>query len=355
MDPWASGAREARIGARTAAVLVLSAAASLVAGEIAVGAAGSRAAAPVALVIAGGLVVLAVVLWAAHDRLPPAVLLGTALTMVLTVLATDLLTDDAGGGAQVAFLFPVVYAGAFLRPGAAWATAALAIACELYLTFSLLPAATAVTDASFVVVAITALTAVLVAAGRRQRDLVRELSRLVSVDSVTGLATRRVFDERAEQALEPVGPQQRRRSRPATAEATEGVGMLVVDVDRFKEFNDAHGHPRGDAALVHVASRLRAGVRSGDTVARLGGDEIAVLLPGVGAAEVEQRADALRRAIREAPLVWEGSEVHLSVSVGVAHGRVGEVDAARMYAAADAALYEAKRAGRDRTAVAPSV
>lgn len=350
MDSWAPTPRNARLSARTAALLVLSGAVSLLASETTMVGVGARGTNLVTVAVGGALLALSVTLWVAGSRLRYWVMVLTTQLMVLTTLALDLYTRDAGGGAQVAFLFPVVYAGAFLRPAAAWTTACLAVVCDAVVTFTLLPVDTAVTDTSFVIFATAALTAVLTASGRRQRELVAQLQRLVAVDALTGLATRRDFEDRAATAVARPGGERRGGQHRGTP-AEIGVGMLIIDIDRFKQFNDAHGHPRGDAALVHVASVLRAGVRDVDTVARLGGDELAVLLVDISPHDLAERAEALRAAVSAAPLRWTGAEVHLTISVGVAHTLVSGRDPENLYATADAALYRAKRAGRDQVAV----
>ena len=146
---------------------------------------------------------------------------------------------------------------------------------------------------------------------------------------------RRSFDEAMESVV--------RRSTPA------GTAMMLIDVDRFKMINDAHGHPAGDAALVHVAEVLREHVRAEDAVlARLGGDELAVLLSRCSTRAGASRAEDLLRAVAASPLLLDdGTSVPLSVSIGVAHS-AGATSAEELYTAADDALYQAKRAGRGR-------
>ena len=125
-------------------------------------------------------------------------------------------------------------------------------------------------------------------------------------------------------------------------------------MDSFKTINDSYGHPVGDDVLVHLAALLRSHVRADDAVvSRLGGDELAVLLPGSPADVAARRAEELLQAVRSAPLpLPDGALLSLSVSVGVAHVPPGPGDLRVFYSAADAALYEAKRAGRGRVAVA---
>ena len=129
---------------------------------------------------------------------------------------------------------------------------------------------------------------------------------------------------------------------------------MLVDVDTFKSINDRHGHPVGDDALVHLAGVLRRHVRSQDAVlGRLGGDELAVLLPGCSPATAAERAEQLVTAVRATPLqLADGTLLGLSVSGGIVHAPQHATDLRTLHAAADGALYEAKRAGRDRAVLA---
>ncbi|MEP6969281.1 MAG: GGDEF domain-containing protein, partial [Betaproteobacteria bacterium] len=116
--------------------------------------------------------------------------------------------------------------------------------------------------------------------------------------------------------------------------------------------NDRHGHPAGDKVLVHVANKLREGIRNTDMVARIGGEEFVVLLPQTDIDAAVALAQKLRRQLRESPAqVSSDLQVPFTASFGVAcmpGGHKGSV--AALYAAADNALYDAKRAGRDRVA-----
>ncbi|HVL98587.1 MAG TPA: GGDEF domain-containing protein [Egibacteraceae bacterium] len=123
--------------------------------------------------------------------------------------------------------------------------------------------------------------------------------------------------------------------------------VLLVDLDHFKRINDAHGHPVGDEVLRAVARLLGERARVTDTVARYGGEEFAMLLPETPRTPATAFANRLAAAVREAAL-----PVAATVSIGVASSSDGLVDSAEaLLAAADQALYEAKRAGRDRVAV----
>lgn len=164
----------------------------------------------------------------------------------------------------------------------------------------------------------------------------RQIEHMAHHDALTGLANRHVAKLRLAAAIA-----QARRSG-------EKVGVLFVDLDRFKSVNDALGHHVGDALLQSVSARLLQLVREGDTVSRLGGDEFVVILNGIGdAASIGALLDTrLIPAMRE-PHQVEGHELHVSCSVGVAiypdHGN----DMDTLMRHADAAMYQAKSGGRD--------
>ena len=286
----------------------------------------------------GTLTVIGVGLIRWRASIPDVVWMVFALASLGLILGLNLATNDTGGGgAQLGFLFPVVYAGAFLRPVAAWTVAVGAAVASAASVFLLLPPERAWGEYPFLLVSIVALTAVLLASGRRQDRLVAQLDALASVDSLTGLATRRALGETAVEVL-----------AASPDEAPFGTGLLLVDVDRFKLINDTFGHPVGDAVLTHLGDLMRAAVRRGDTVARFGGDELAVLLPNTSSDDAFRRAEELRVAVRKTPLRHDGSEVRFTVSAGVAHMPVGHPDLQGLYVAADQALYRAKHRGRDR-------
>jgi diguanylate cyclase (GGDEF)-like protein/PAS domain S-box-containing protein len=151
-------------------------------------------------------------------------------------------------------------------------------------------------------------------------------------DPLTGLANRTLLRDRLEHALARF-----ERDRGETA-------VLFVDLDNFKQINDAHGHAAGDAALVELSRRLQTAVRPGDTIARLGGDEFVALCEHVD----EESAVAVGRRLLDAirlPFSAGGAEHELSASVGIA---LGHSDAEVLLANADAATYRAKAAGRGR-------
>ena len=134
--------------------------------------------------------------------------------------------------------------------------------------------------------------------------------------------------------------------RAAREEST--VALVMLDIDHFKEINDSYGHPYGDYVLAAVAKALRAAVRGHDTVARLGGEEFALVLPGSSTEAAYDVAERARGLIARIEL----PEGHLASSAGVAVTSGEGASASDVLDAADRALYEAKRQGRDRTALA---
>jgi diguanylate cyclase (GGDEF)-like protein len=126
------------------------------------------------------------------------------------------------------------------------------------------------------------------------------------------------------------------------------LGLLVADLDHFKQINDAHGHPAGDAVLKDVGYAMRKALRAFDLVYRVGGEEFVVLLPGADLA----RTLEVGERVREAVAAQRTGDIAVTMSVGAAAARGGGVRFLDLYGAADAALYAAKRDGRDRVAAA---
>jgi diguanylate cyclase (GGDEF)-like protein len=140
----------------------------------------------------------------------------------------------------------------------------------------------------------------------------------------------------------------RQRTADALAEVAAGggtVGLMLIDLDRFKEINDTLGHAYGDVVLENVAERLRGAVRTTDTVARLGGDEFAVLLPRVAGADDGRELAARVQAALEAPIQAEGASLAVDASIGIALSGVDGDDVATLLRNADIAMYSAKDRG----------
>ncbi|WP_456599323.1 diguanylate cyclase [Blastococcus sp. SYSU DS0616] len=266
--------------------------------------------------------------------------LALALAGVALTGSLNLLTSDTTAGAQAFYAFPVLWTAVHLRTPAVVLVTASALAAELLTLLVLLSPAAALADFFFFGALLVAMATLLVRANRTQEVLVDALQRQLTVDALTGLATRRAFDEALERSLS--------RSVP------RGTALVLIDVDCFKAINDNHGHPVGDDVLVHLAAVLRGHIRIHDAVlSRLGGDELAVLLPGCDRAVAVRRAEELLHAVRSEPLVLsDGTQLPLSISLGVAHVPQHSRDRRGLYTAADAALYDAKRAGRGRVALA---
>jgi diguanylate cyclase (GGDEF)-like protein len=188
---------------------------------------------------------------------------------------------------------------------------------------------------------------------QRVRDRTLELSEanaqlevLAMTDALTGLANRRHFGD------------QLVREVTRCAEAGKPVALVTLDIDHFKSINDQYGHPAGDAVLRRVAMLLEEQVRGTDLLARVGGEEFSVLAVEAASSEAAQLGERLRACIERAGPITAGRvAVQVTVSVGVAvlWGRTGDLLKApeRLLAAADDALYRAKRNGRNRVEVAP--
>jgi diguanylate cyclase (GGDEF)-like protein len=155
-------------------------------------------------------------------------------------------------------------------------------------------------------------------------------------DSLTGLSVRRYFMERLKEEIKRSGVKSKKFS------------LLMIDIDRFKEYNDQHGHTSGDLVLKHLSGILNAASGDGDIVARYGGEEMVLLLSGSDRAKAAEEADKIRRIIKESPLKLRRQDANVTVSIGVSvypdDGRTEE----GLIRAADERLYKAKADGRDR-------
>lgn len=160
-------------------------------------------------------------------------------------------------------------------------------------------------------------------------------------DALTKLLNRRVFEE------------QLQRSAAYSKRHGQPLSVLLFDIDHFKQVNDVHGHLVGDEVLRQVAGSLAGQVRTEDTLARLGGEEFGVIVDGNDLAKAVTTAERLRAAVAERPFQTEAGDISVTVSVGVAQydpslHRAPHRALLELIAAADAQLYEAKRAGRNR-------
>jgi len=166
-----------------------------------------------------------------------------------------------------------------------------------------------------------------------------EAENQANVDALTGLPNRRYLEE----LLSTVGP--RRRS-------VDRIGVLMIDIDHFKRLNDRYGHATGDDVLRAVAARISTAVRADDTPARYGGEEFVVLLRRATTEQAVDIAERIREQVAAIPPSQVGLREPVTVSIGVAVGDVRAASVHSLVETADRALYQAKRAGRDRVLLA---
>ena len=164
--------------------------------------------------------------------------------------------------------------------------------------------------------------------------------RMANTDGLTGLYNHRYLHERLKQEIERA----ERYERP--------LSVVMADLDHFKTFNDTYGHPHGDKVLIAIASTLRQLSRASDIVARYGGEEFTMILPETRAEEARALAERTRQCVAALDLANQGADaIAVTLSLGVASLQPGQT-AETLIEAADTALYEAKRAGRNRVALA---
>jgi diguanylate cyclase (GGDEF)-like protein len=261
-------------------------------------------------------------------------------SLMLTLLASALLTAPAARAAQLAWRresgFPMLLMSTVLVVSAV---------VEVARSLAVFPTAVPSRELAQQYNAVGLLATIGLVIGQAlamllllQDRALRQIKRLIEVDVLTGLLNRRGFDERLRRLLQRGGQQ-----LPVLA---------VLDVDHFKRINDTHGHAVGDAVLSAIGERLRETLRPLDLAVRLGGEEFAVIWaqpePG-GEARLGER---LREVVAGECFVTAAGPLTVTVSVGVARAR-GSCEAPEaVFSRADAALYEAKRAGRDQVKLA---
>ncbi len=174
--------------------------------------------------------------------------------------------------------------------------------------------------------------------GRLRRSL-SDVRQEATTDALTGICNRKAFDARLKRAV-----------AQARGEPSVPLSLLLLDVDRFKTFNDSYGHQAGDLVLRLVARLLSDNIKGRDTVARYGGEEFAVMLAGADVVAAASVAQQICDALASKRLVLKGSKQqlgHVTVSIGVAQFRRGD-GGASLVSRADGALYAAKDLGRNR-------
>jgi len=186
-------------------------------------------------------------------------------------------------------------------------------------------------------VAFTAFGALLGALADRLVATNEKLKALAVTDELTLLRNARYFRE-----VLPLEAARADRQK-------QSLGLIIIDLDNFKRINDRFGHVAGDRALVHFASVLLHSIRRADIPCRIGGEEFAVICPGAGLEDSRRVAERILATLKESPLPDTNSPERLTASAGVSVRAPGQ-DPEELLLAADAALYEAKRAGKDRIA-----
>ena len=249
------------------------------------------------------------------------------------VLGSMLLMDKfAFGGTKLAMKSLVAFFAAMLLIGALNG-------------FAFLPASSTTASLATLPLLIVYPSAIAYAAFKLSQRVHRQsvaLQQLSRTDPLTGLANRRALLEAAEHEY--------RRFRRSGHRGT----FMMIDVDRFKQLNDARGHAAGDEALRAIAGILKSTLRDTDTCGRLGGDEFGVVLADASGPGVGELAERLRDAV-DRQLSGAGEGPHPTISLGYAQIHAGLGSSAQWIAAADAALYAAKGAGRNRSMSAPSL
>jgi len=180
------------------------------------------------------------------------------------------------------------------------------------------------------------------AAEQRIRDQQTELTRVsakVREDQLTGALNRRGLEEEFE------------RSRAASERRKEPMSLALLDIDNFKSLNDTHGHTVGDDALVHLAQVIKSTVRPIDVVCRYGGEEFVILLPGTGLQDAVVVVSRLQRELTKRFFLHDNQRLLITFSAGVTERRDGETREQTIQRA-DTAMYQAKRAGKNRVMIA---
>ncbi|KCZ92730.1 GGDEF domain-containing protein [Hyphomonas johnsonii] len=174
---------------------------------------------------------------------------------------------------------------------------------------------------------------------QRLHRLHQQVHHLANSDDLTGLANRRCFHREAALNVSDAVHEGRR------------TALMVADIDWFKQVNDTHGHEAGDETLCHVANTLTRIAPEGALVARLGGEEFAILWEYDDAADVGHLAEALRRGVEATRFYYHGETISVTISLGLSITRTGDT-LSTLLKRADAALYEAKSHGRNRSELA---
>jgi diguanylate cyclase (GGDEF)-like protein len=262
----------------------------------------------------------------------------SAIAIVITMLIIGAGVALTGGPRSPALPWMVLPAGmvaARFRPQVVIAALALTVALILVATLGVHPAWT-IHNPTPVIATLALLAGVISIVWALQAAELHHRDEAI-LDPLTGLLNRHALVPR----FHEISLQARLTGQP--------VCMVLCDVDGFKQINDEHGHDRGDAVLRDIAYELRKRLRSFELVYRLGGEEFLTVLPGIGLRAGAEVAERLREAVAQA----RPTDIPITISVGVSAARGAQVDYDVLFKAADEALYEAKRGGRNRVVAAP--
>ena len=287
----------------------------------------------------GLLAVVALMLGTLEARLRkserPELIAAQSMALILAILAIGVAFSGGEDSPALPWLIlPVTTAAARFRPQVLVVGAAITAAVMFGVSIGV-DAQAVVDDPRRVIAALTLLVGITAIASALTEGELEHRDRAV-LDPLTGLLNRSSLESRAVE----IEQQARLTGGP--------VSLVLLDLDRFKHVNDTHGHERGDAVLRDVAYEIRKSLRSFELVYRIGGEEFLVLLPGVALNDAVEVAERVHQAVGQA----RPGDLDISVSAGVAAGTGEEIRYERLFRAADHALLEAKRAGRDRVGVA---
>jgi diguanylate cyclase (GGDEF)-like protein len=274
--------------------------------------------------------------WRRPQLMPDYFYLIAPFVATMLICGMNLVTHDASTGAQLFYLWPVLYSANFLSRRVIYFLLTFVLIGEALVVFTLLTPNKALGDWAAMTLAMTMTAVVVVPLRDRAEQLMRRLENQALADPLTGLANRRSFDA----AMIDAGAWASRTGRP--------LALVTIDLDHFKTINDTWGHVVGDQALQAVAEAMRSVAEKEDITARLGGDEFIMLLRADRRGAL-RATEALRDAVR-AITSLPGGPPGLSIGLAVMPDDATTTEA--LLEASDAALYKAKTRGRGQVAVA---
>ncbi len=261
--------------------------------------------------------------------------IATAWVFSQLVIAASIALTGGPRSPAIAWLaIPAVSLAARFTARGVAAGAAISVILMMAVTVGVHPAVVA-SSPQLLVLPLALLVAIIVMSTALMESDVHHRGEAV-IDPLTGMLNRNALRSRVRELSEQA------------AIIGQPVGLVVGDIDHFKRVNDEHGHPHGDAVLKDVAYRIRKHLRAYDLAYRLGGEEFVVLIPGARMGETGELAERLRESFASTPTVG----LDLTMSFGAATSETGHLDFDEVFARADAALYEAKEAGRNRVRIA---